>query len=114
MIQNKKCAGNAMTKDGKTFQYVEPPQGDGQWYSTIEQTVVNCITQELTFTMESDNGPIEAPLGPLTVDPNALTTLLNHNRIVWQMPKSFKEKTCTLQEFIKATVMLPLRKNKEN
>ncbi len=51
--------------------------------------------------MESENGPIETPLGPLTVDPSALTTLLNHNRIVWQMPKSFKEKTCTMQELFK-------------
>lgn len=97
MVHEQKCAGNMMTRDGSVLQYVDPPKGDGKWYSTVEHTVLNCVIQEITFVYEDEKSPITTPLGPLNVSLTESTALINHNRIVWQVPRELKTGNCSLK-----------------
>ena len=78
MALERTCAGNQMRKEGNNFQYVDPPKGEGKWYSEVQHTVINCVLQELTFLLTSgEKNVVETPLGTLNVETTATTALIN-------------------------------------
>ena len=87
------CVTNPMAKDGKTYRYLQEPEGEGYWMTTQAYTSKNCITQTILLSKECHDCPVMSPFGILAN--NSMLEFSNHNdlTIVWKNPDP-QEPTC--------------------
>ncbi|KAI9549422.1 hypothetical protein GHT06_007354 [Daphnia sinensis] len=89
------CVTSPMVKDGKTYKYLQEPEGEGYWMTTQAYTTKNCVTQIIQLSKECHECPVMSPFGILA---NSSTIeFSNHNdlTIVWKAPDP-KEPTCDI------------------
>ncbi|KAI9560543.1 hypothetical protein GHT06_011484 [Daphnia sinensis] len=89
------CVTSPMVKDGKTYRYLQEPEGEGYWMTTQAYTTKNCVTQIIQLSKECHECPVMSPFGILA---NSSTIeFSNHNdlTIVWKAPDP-KEPTCDI------------------
>jgi hypothetical protein len=80
------CAGNRNVVNGKTYSYIQKPNGQGRWMAISEYSVVNCLAQDIELRQESKDGPILSPFGAHNVSLEAEKLFINHNTLVWHKP----------------------------
>ncbi|EFX61473.1 hypothetical protein DAPPUDRAFT_121776 [Daphnia pulex] len=80
------CAGNRNVVNGKTYSYIQKPNGQGKWMSISEYSVVNCLAQDIELRQENKDGPILSPFGAHNVSLEAEKLFINHNTLVWHKP----------------------------
>ena len=104
LVREQKCDGKQIKMDGHAVQYVEPPTGEGKWYSTVEHTVVNCVLQEIDFSYKGSENPIlVTPFGALNISVAVNTAIMNHNRLVWTTPQELKFGNCSLNDVLRSS-----------
>lgn len=73
------CAGNRNVVNGKTYSYIQKPNGPGKWMAIKEYSVVNCLAQDIELRQENKEGPILSPFGAHNVTLEAEKLFINHN-----------------------------------
>ncbi|EFX65393.1 hypothetical protein DAPPUDRAFT_117305 [Daphnia pulex] len=77
------CAGNRNVVNGKTYSYIQKPNGQGKWISITEYSVVNFLAQDIELRQEDKDGPILSPFGAHNVSLEAEKLFINHNTLAW-------------------------------
>lgn len=106
MIETKKCGfnNNEMTNVGDRMAFIGEPVGEGAWFSTKEYSLINCMTREVTLTLENQKGDISSSFGILKEQIDEERAKINHNLLVWKYDKDLKNYTssCRPTELLKS------------
>ena len=89
------CVTNPMIKDGKTYRYLQEPEGEGYWMTTQSYTSKNCVTQTIQLSKECHDCPVMSPFGILANNSNIEFSNHNDLTIVWKTP-DIKEPVCDI------------------
>ena len=100
-IQPLTCDNQKMTKEGKTFKYVQEPEGEGQWMTTQRYMTRNCITQEPLWK-NCPECPVQSAFGTLTNNTDDGFAIHNDITIVWLVPDK-KNVTCDMKKILEGS-----------